>query len=84
MLAQGETLGFDRSRDGILSRHSDRAKPERECVQVSPDRSHANSLSPSIYLGFRLRSTLGYFKRHPPGVQDLRALAYGHLRHPAN
>ena len=83
MLAQGETLGFDRSRDGILSRHSDRAKIERIRVQFSPDRSDASSLSPSIYLGFRLRSTLG-FKRHPPGVQDVRALAYGHLRQPAN
>ena len=58
-LAQGETLGFDRPLDGILSHHADRAKTERECVQFSPDRRGAGSLSPSKFPGFRLRSTLG-------------------------
>jgi hypothetical protein len=47
-IAQGETLGFDRPRDG--------------------------SLFPAKSLGFRLRSTLGYFKGHPAGVQDRRSI----------
>ena len=30
----------------------------------------------SIYLGFRLRSTLGYFKGHPSGVQERRSVEW--------
>ena len=73
-IAQGETLGFDRPRDGILSRQADRVKTEREGVQFSPDRPGAGSLFPAKSLGFRLRSTLGYFKGHPAGVQDRRSI----------
>ena len=39
-----------------------------------PDRRGAGSLFPAKSLGFRLRSTLGYFKGHPAGVQDRRSI----------